>query len=75
MASLQGDTLQTLYLETPTYSPLGVPSQTLYLGSNVHSLQGDPTFQTLYVGSHLHNLQGDPTFHTMHLGSHIQFPG
>ena len=52
----------------PIYSPLGVPSQTLYLGSNVHSLQVDPTLKNLYLESYDHSLQCKPTYHILCLG-------
>ena len=42
-----------------------------YLGSHIHSLQGNPTFQTLYLESYIHSLQVDPTSQTLYLGSHI----
>ena len=29
------------------------------MGSYIHSLQGDLTYQTLHLDSHVHNLQGD----------------
>ena len=59
---------QTLYLWTPIYNPLGVPSQTLYLGSNAHSLQVDPTLKNLYLESYDHSLQCKPISHILHLG-------
>ena len=36
-------------------------SQTLYLGSYVHSIQADPISLNLYLGSHFHSIQGDST--------------
>ena len=40
--------------------PSDPTSQTLHLGSHIHSLQGDHTSQTLCLGSHIHSLKGEP---------------
>ena len=45
-------------------------SQNMYLGSHIHSLQGDPLLN-LYLGSHFHSLYGDNPPHTLYLGSPV----
>lgn len=48
------------------------PSQIIYIGTHIHTFQGQPLLQTLRFVSHAHSLQGDPTSQTLHLGFHSQ---
>ena len=66
---------QTLYLSLLGLTLQGDPvSQTLYLGSHIHSLQSDSS-KILYLRLHVYSLQGFPTLKSLYLGSHIQSPG
>ena len=88
MSSVQGDLFQALYLGSHIQSLPCAFSQTQYLVTHVHSLQGDVISQILYLG-HMSTLSSvnphpDPVpgvkylpspediLHTLYLRSHLQ---